>query len=167
MTKATGPLFAVHFRRRREERTDYAKRLALLKSFKPRLVVRKTNKYVIVQIVEFSQKGDKVLASCSSKHLTEYGFAGKCNTPSAYLTGLLVGRMALGKAKEFVLDIGLHAPTKGSLVFAAAKGAFDAGLKTAFSLEKFPSEERMAGAHLGLKEKFTESKTKIMGAAFK
>lgn len=153
----------MHFRRRREERTDYAKRLALLKSSKPRLVVRKTNKYVIVQVVEFTAKGDRVIASATSKDLGKAGFDGKCNTPSAYLTGLVAGRLALArKVKEFVLDIGLHAPTKGSLVFAAAKGAVDAGLSAAFSEEKYPAEARVSGEHIGLKEKFLEAKNKIL-----
>ncbi len=90
MTQAKGPLYQVHFRRRREGRTDYQKRLALLKSHKPRLVVRKTLRTVIAQVVKFSEKGDTVLASADSRMLSEFGYAGKRNTPSAYLTGLLV-----------------------------------------------------------------------------
>ena len=36
-------------RRRIEAKTDYAKRIKLLKSEKPRLVFRRTNKYIIAQ----------------------------------------------------------------------------------------------------------------------
>ncbi|MGM0388528.1 MAG: 50S ribosomal protein L18, partial [Natrinema limicola] len=41
---ATGPRYKVPMRRRREVRTDYHQRLRLLKSGKPRLVARKSNK---------------------------------------------------------------------------------------------------------------------------
>ena len=59
MTRATGPLFDVHFRRRREGRTNYGSRLALLKGKTPRLVIRKLNKGVLVQLVEYSEKGGR------------------------------------------------------------------------------------------------------------
>ncbi len=163
MTQATGPLFQVHFRRRREGRTDYQKRLSLLKSRKPRLVVRKTLRSVIAQVVQFSEKGDLVLARADSKELSDYGFAGKRNTHSAYLTGLLVGKKAAkAGVKDFVLDIGLYAPTKGSLLFACCKGAVDAGLHTAFSIESFPSEARMHGEHVKAKDAVMATKTKIL-----
>jgi len=42
---ATGPRYKVPMRRRREVRTDYHQRLRLLKSGKPRLVARKSNKH--------------------------------------------------------------------------------------------------------------------------
>ena len=47
-------------RRRREHKTNYTKRLILLKGKVPRLVVRKTNKYIILQIIESSHAQDKV-----------------------------------------------------------------------------------------------------------
>lgn len=165
VAKATGPLYAVHFRRRREQKTDYNKRLALLKSGRPRLIVRKTNRYIQVQLAQFNLSGDAVIVNVSSKKLAEFGFPGKNNTPSAYLTGLLAGKIALGKgAKEFVLDIGRHSPTTGSVVFAAAKGAIDAGLKAEYSEEKYPSEERIAGKHISddLQKSFGQAKEKIM-----
>lgn len=153
----------MHFRRRREGRTDYQKRLALLKSHKPRLVVRKTLRAVIAQVIRFTEKGDTVVASADSRQLSDYGFAGKRNTHSAYLTGLLVGKIAAkAGVKDFVLDIGLHAPTKGSLVFAACKGAVDAGLSTRFSPEAFPSEARMMGEHVKQKDAVLAAKQKIL-----
>jgi len=163
MTKAKGPLYQVHFRRRREGRTDYQKRLALLKSHKPRLVVRKTLRSVIAQVVTFTDKGDVVLARADSRMLSDYGYAGKRNTPSAYLTGLLVGKFAAkAGVKEFVLDIGLHAPTKGNILFAACKGAVDAGLKTPFSPDAFPPESRVMGEHVKQKDAVTAAKQKIL-----
>src|SRR3989344_192865 len=89
MAKATGPLYSVHFRRRREGKTDYGKRLALIKSNKPRLVVRKTNRFIIAQVTSWGENGDSTIASATSKALGAFCFAGKANTPSAYLTGLL------------------------------------------------------------------------------
>ncbi|MGB9577466.1 MAG: 50S ribosomal protein L18 [Candidatus Micrarchaeia archaeon] len=165
MTKAKGPLYAVHFRRRREGKTDYGKRLALLKSEKTRLVVRKTNKRIIVQFVNFNEKGDHTITSATSTHLSEYGFPGKCNTPSAYLTGMLAARKAQKKGvKEFILDIGLHSPTKGSVVFAALKGAVDAGLTAPYDESILPPQDRIEGKHLkgGEQNAFAEAKTKIM-----
>ena len=48
-------------RRRREAKTDYKSRLNLLKSGLPRLVIRKTNKFVTGQIIEseIAQDPDK------------------------------------------------------------------------------------------------------------
>ena len=165
MAKATGPLYSVHFRRRREGKTDYGRRLALLKSRLPRLVVRKTNRYLIAQIVAWGEKGDTTLASATSKALEAFGFAGKANTPSAYLTGLLCGTKAKAKGVgEIVFDAGMHAPTKGSVVFAVLKGAVDAGLKASFGEEKMPSDVRMSGTHLGaeMEQKFALAKQKIL-----
>ena len=38
-------------KRRKQGKTNYTKRLILLKGRSPRLVVRKTNKYLIIQIL--------------------------------------------------------------------------------------------------------------------
>ncbi|MFH0836290.1 MAG: 50S ribosomal protein L18 [Candidatus Micrarchaeota archaeon] len=160
MTKATGPLYVTHFRRRRDGKTDYAKRLALLKSGKPRLVVRKSNKFILVQIVDFSFEGDKTIASASSRELKKFAFAGKANAASAFLAGLLAGKRALAKGvKEVVLDIGLHPPSKGAVVFAAQLGAAEAGLKSPFSQDKMPSEEKLKGKDAMA---FEEAKKKLL-----
>ncbi len=116
MARARGIMYLTHFRRRREGETDYAKRLALLKSGKPRMVVRKTNKYVIVQFTKQGERGDNVVATVTSRELKKIGFPGKCNTPSAYLAGLWAAKKARGKGiEEIVLDIGLHAASRGSV----------------------------------------------------
>lgn len=166
MSKATGAIFSVHFRRRMEGRTDYQKRLAHLKSRKIRMIVRKTNKYVIVEFADFDLKGDKVIVSSTSKSLQKIGYPGKCNTPSAYLTGMLCAKLAMAKGvKEAILDIGLHPAVKGSVVFAAAKGAFDAGLPIPFSEDILPSKDRLEGKHLkgDGAAKFSDCVTKIKG----
>jgi len=163
MSKANGPLYAVHFRRRREGVTDFAKRVALLKSGKPRLVIRKSNKYVTVQVVTFSEKGDFTVASATSRQLSKYGFAGKVNTPSAYLTGLLVAAIAKSKGvQQCVADLGRHAATRGGLLYAALKGAVDAGLSIPVDETVFPKQERIEGSHVKGATGFKQAKEKIL-----
>ncbi len=147
---ADGPRYSVPFRRRREGKTDYKLRLGLVRSGKPRAVVRTSNKYVYVQIVEAQPSGDVVRASASSKELAKLGWKGGTgNLPSAYLTGALAGRRALTKGvKEAILDIGLRPSTKGSRLYAALKGLTDAGLEVPHSEETLPSTARLGGAHI-------------------
>ncbi|MEM2282516.1 MAG: 50S ribosomal protein L18 [Candidatus Hadarchaeales archaeon] len=157
-----GPRYRVPFRRRREGKTDYRKRLRLCLSGKPRLVVRLTNRRIICQIIKFDPKGDIVLASADSKELRKFGWKGGANTPAAYLTGLLCGKRALkAGVKETVLDLGLHSPTKGSRIFAALKGALDAGLSIPHDPEVLPPPERISGEHVAeyasqARERFSE-----------
>ncbi len=162
---AKNAVYRVKMRRRREGKTDYRKRLALLKSGKPRAVVRKTLKYIIVQIVDYHEDGDRVLMGVTSKKLKKYGWEGSFkNTPAAYLTGYLAGKMALKKGiKEAVLDIGLQRPVKGSKVFAVLKGMLDAGIEIPHSDNIFPSEERIRGSHISedLIKMFESTKAKM------
>lgn len=146
VAEATGPVYKVAFRRRRKNLTNYAKRLALVKGMVPRMVVRKSSKGVLVHFMEFAQKGDNVLAGAGSSQLKAYGWSPRCNAPTAYLCGLLAGKMAAKKGvKEFNLDIGMYTPSKGAIIFAALKGAIDAGLKTNYS-EEMITEDRISGA---------------------
>ncbi|MEM0447425.1 MAG: 50S ribosomal protein L18, partial [Thermoplasmata archaeon] len=69
-----GPKYHVKFRRRRQNRTDYRKRLSLLKSGLPRAIVRKTLKNTIVQIALYDEIGDRIVASAISKELKRYGW---------------------------------------------------------------------------------------------
>jgi len=143
-------------RRRRESKTNYTKRLILLKSGIPRLVVRKSNKYIILQIVESSQARDKVLHTVNTKELLKLGWpeAKKGSLKSlaaAYLGGLLIGKKALAgtaskdavghNVKNVILDSGLIPSTKGSRVYAAVKGVVDAGLEIPNKEEILPSDE--------------------------
>ena len=142
--------YRVKFRRRREGKTEYRKRLALLKSGLPRMVVRKTNRYIIVQFVETKLDGDRVLAYAFSKELTKYGwpYSGKC-LPAAYLTGLLAGYRALrAGVRRAVLDIGRHPSTRGSRIYASLKGALDAGVEVPHGEEILPDEDRIRGVHI-------------------
>jgi large subunit ribosomal protein L18 len=151
------------FRRKAEGKTDYKRRLHLLLSEKPRLVVRKSLNYIWLQISEYNADGDKILASAHSKELKKLGWKmGCCNIPAAYLTGLLLGKKAAEKkVGECVLDIGLQASIKGSRLYAALKGVVDSGMKVPFSEDILPAEERIKGAHIaGFAKKAKEGKYK-------
>ncbi|VVB65434.1 50S ribosomal protein L18 [Candidatus Gugararchaeum adminiculabundum] len=148
MGRARGPTYSVKFRRRRESLTNYSKRLALVQSETPRLVVRKSNRGVRVQFIEYDAPGDKTIAAADSKALVKMGWPAKCNSPTAYLTAMLAAVRAKKKGiSKFVLDIGLNSPSKGSVVFAALKGALDAGLQ-ANAGEGLFDEKRIRGEHL-------------------
>lgn len=138
------------FRRKREGKTNYRKRLKLITSEKLRMVVRKTNKNVILQLVGFSAEGDKIVVSAHTNELKKYGWKGaKRNLPASYLAGLLFGLKAKkANVNEAVLDTGMHPSIKGSLIYAALKGALDAGLNIPHSDEALPSEERLVGKHI-------------------
>ena len=163
---AHGPLYRVNFRRRREGSTDYRRRLALLKSGEHRVVVRTSNRNVIVQFVEYDEKGDKVVATAEARELTELGYAAAGNnTPSAYLTG----RLAAKRAKEAgvengVLDLGRASPHKGGVIFGALKGVVDGGVEVPHG-DVLPPEERWRGEHLGDQKAaaFAASYEKIVG----
>jgi large subunit ribosomal protein L18 len=147
---AKGPQYNLPFRRRFEGRTHYGKRRKLVSSGIPRLVVRPSNKHLAAQLIEARPSGDHVLASAHSSELKEYGWKGSCgNMPAAYLTGLLAGSRAKTKGlNEAVLDIGLSARGAGSRIFAAAKGALDAGLEIPHDKEVLPPQERIQGKHV-------------------
>jgi large subunit ribosomal protein L18 len=148
---ATGPTYRVPFRRRREGKTNYRSRRALVLSKTPRLIVRLTLKNTILQIAEAEAVGDKIVVSAHSRELAKkYGWLGSGgNVPSAYLTGLLCGYKAMAKGIETVfLDIGLHIPTKGSRIFAALKGVLDAGVEVPHSEDILPDESRISGQHI-------------------
>jgi len=148
MSRAKGPTYIVPFRRRREKVTDYKKRLALVKSGVPRMVVRRSNKHVLIQLVEFQPNGDKVLVSVNSKKLAKFKWASRCNLPTAYLSGFYAGLLAKKAGiKDFVLDIGLVPPIVGGLPFAAQLGAVDAGLESPHG-ENTVDPERLKGAHI-------------------
>ncbi|MFB6469950.1 MAG: 50S ribosomal protein L18 [Vulcanisaeta sp. AZ3] len=142
--------YKVKFRRRSEGKTSYYKRREMIKSGLPRLVVRRSNKYVTAQIIIAKVPGDEVIVSASSKELLDFGWKGSMkNIPSAYLVGLMIGYKALLKGiKKAVLDIGLHRPIKGSRVFAVLKGAVDAGLEVPHGEEILPDEDRLVGKHI-------------------
>src|SRR5512135_1056760 len=98
---ATGPRYFVPFRRRREGKTDYYRRTKLVVADRPRMVVRKTNRHIIIQLVRAEMDGDYTLVTANSKDLLSYGYNGSLsNTPAAYLTGALFAVRALNAEQE-------------------------------------------------------------------
>jgi len=156
----------VALRRRREHKTDYKLRTKLLLANKPRLVIRKTNRYIIAQIVKSEEARDFTIVYTNSKELSKFGWNfGFKNLPAAYLTGFLMAQRAKENIREVIVDLGLQRSTKGSRLYAVIKGAIDGGLKVACSEEMLPSEERIKGIHIKNKEianKVEEIKERIM-----
>jgi large subunit ribosomal protein L18 len=165
---ATNAIYTVKYRRKREGRTHYKKRLELLKSGKTRLVIRRTNTAFIVQFVNYEHDGDKIVCTYNSKKLETLGWNySKKSLPAGYLAGLSAGKEALAKGvREAILDIGLQTPIKGSRVYAVLKGIVDAGLDVPHSPDVFPSEERVGGEHISnakdLPKTFADIKGKLL-----
>ena len=114
--------YQVKYRRRREGKTDYQARRRLIQqdknkyeSKKYRLVVRRTNSRIIVQIIFATIQGDRVLAQADSKELRRFGLeAGFTNYAASYATGLLL-------ARRLLTDLGMSDMYKG---VEAADGEF-------------------------------------------
>ena len=162
------PRYSVKPRRRREGKTDYRKRLGLLRSRKVRIVVRKSLKNTQIQFVEYKEGGDNILVHANSKELINkynWNFS-TSTTPAAYLTGVLAGKKAKDKGiDECILDIGRHPPITGSKLFASVKGVVDAGIVCPYSGEKTPKEDRLLGKHLNkeIATSVNDIKNKIIG----
>ena len=139
----------IPYRRKREGRTDYKKRLHLLLSSKARLTVRMSNSSVSSQIIVFEPKGDKVIAQAHSSALRKLGWKYSLkNYSAAYLVGLLLAKNAksAGVGSELILDTGFATPRKGGKLYALLKGALDGGLSINHgSAEIFPKEEKISG----------------------
>ncbi len=135
-------------KRRRQAKTNYKKRLVLLKGNSPRLVIRKTNRYIILQIIESKHAQDKVLYYVNTKELLKHGWPeskkGSLKSISAaYLGGLLLGKKAKSLKQKIILDTGLIPSTKGSRVYSAVKGFADSGANIKYDEKVMPSEERI------------------------
>jgi len=153
-------------RRRQEAKTNYTKRLILLKGNFPRLVVRKTNKYLILQIIESSHALDKVVYSVNTKELLKHGWpkdkeGSLKSIPAGYLGGLLLGKKAKDLKQEVILDSGLIPNTPGSRVYAVIKGFADSGNKIKFNEKVIPSEEKIKGENTKVKDVFEKVKGEV------
>jgi len=141
-------------RRRLEAKTDYAKRIKLLKSNKPRLVFRKTNRYIIAQYILSESAQDKVSKGISSVELLKYGWpadmAGSLKSITAsYLTGYLMGsKIIKDKMETPIIDFGMIKMIHKTKTFAFLNGIIEAGVKIECSKENFPEKERITGKNL-------------------
>lgn len=157
-------------RRRLENITDYGKRFKLLKGGVPRIVFRKTNKYIIAQYTTSTSAQDKIEIGLTSKELLKYGwpkeFKGSLKSLTAsYLTGLLIGKKIITKKLPTpIIDLGMLRVLHKSKIYAFIKGVIDSGVKLKCKEELFPEEDRIKGKHL--KEDFSKHfniiKSKIM-----
>jgi len=164
---ARGSTYRVPPRRRREGKTDYQARKALVLSGRPRLVARNTLKNAVAQIIVAKPHGDEVVVTAHSRELRKYGWVAPTgNIPAAYLTGLLCGLKA--KAKGFddaILDIGLIAPTKGAKIFATLSGVLDAGVGVPHDETK-TVKNRLEGKHIAAYSKSLKEDSEVQGVTF-
>lgn len=140
----------IPFRRKLSGATDYRFRRRQLASRKPRFVIRRSLKYLTIQVLSYTPTGDHVIVHASSKELKNVGWNfGMKNTPACYLTGIIVGRKAVKKGiREGIIDIGPYTATKGSKLFAAAQGIRDGGVSISLENAILPSLERLSGKHI-------------------
>jgi large subunit ribosomal protein L18 len=146
-----GPTYKVPFRHRREGKTDYRTRLKLLKSDRPRAVVRFSRGRVLVAVTTYDPKGDRIVAAAESAELPKIGYPdhGLVTTPAAYLTGYLAGMRAKAAGHQTaVLDAGIRRPSQGGRLLSALKGLLDAGIEIPHGETGFPKADRLNGTHL-------------------
>ena len=138
--------------RRRESKTDYKARITMLKSNFPRIIFRKTNRYIIGAYVKSKESQDSVTLIVTSKELEKYGWQGYSikNLPACYLTGLLLGKKIINRKedKTVIVDIGLLRNLSKSRIYAFIKGLKDAGVDVKCDEKMFPDEERIKGGHI-------------------
>ena len=156
----------VQKQRRRQNRTDYLKRLKLLKSEKPRIVFRKTNRYMIAQYVESHEAQDKIVFGMDSRELLKYGVDKKVkslkNITVAYLFGFLFGKTIQKKKLETpIVDFGMIQTLHKTKVYAFLKGLIESGVEINCKEEAFPDEERIKGEHLKNKIDFAKVKSAL------
>ena len=138
-------------RRKKEHKTDYLVRMKLLKSNRPRLVFRKTNKYSVIQYVESVAAQDKIVFGVTSKILLNNGWPENLkgslkSIPATYLAGYFVGKKILkDKLETPIVDLGMQRALAKTRIFAFIKGLIDAGVEVPCDEDKFPEEERLLG----------------------
>ncbi|MEX0919981.1 MAG: 50S ribosomal protein L18 [Candidatus Pacearchaeota archaeon] len=156
-------------RRRSEGKTNYLRRIKLLKSGSPRVVFRKTNRYIISQYITSKEAKDKIEYGITSKDLFNHGWPKKLegslkSLPASYLTGFLMGKEIQKKKSDTpVADLGMTRIIKGNKFFAFLKGLKDSGLDIKCDEKDFPTEDRIKGKHLkeDFSKTFDEIKNKI------
>lgn len=152
-------------RRRRENKTDYLKRIKLLKSNIPRIVFRKTNKYLIAQYVESKDAQDKIKIGLNSRDLFKYGWPEKFkgslkSIPASYLIGFLMAKkISKDKLKKPIIDFGMIRALHKTKIYGFVKGLIDGGIDISDKKDIFPEEDRIKGKNL--KKDFSDEFEKI------
>jgi len=136
-------------RRRKEGKTDYLKRIKLLKSESPRIVFRKTNKYLIAQYIISKEAQDEIKFGLTTKKLLEYGWpkealGGLKSLSASYLLGFLMGhKITKGKLTTPIIDFGMLRTIHKTKLYAFIKGLLDADIKIKYQEKTLPEEERL------------------------
>ena len=155
--------YSTILRRLREEKTNYKKRKLVLMSRREFVTVQISNENTLVQIHKPELTGDKVVSYAHSRFLLKKGWKGsRKNVPAAYLTGYLAGKKALLQGTNGVI---LYSGTRRytQRMAAALKGVIDAGLQVPADTESLPSQERINGDHLKIKNDVATIKSAIDG----
>jgi len=148
-------------KRRKKCQTDYSKRIKLLQSGIPRIVFRRTNRYIIAQYVTSKEALDSIVVGISSKMLLNYGWPKEKegslkSTPASYLTGFLLGKKIKdGKLETPICDSGGIRNIRKNRFFSFLNGLQDSGVGIKCDKEFFPTEDRIKGKHL--KEDFSKT----------
>ncbi len=134
-------------KRRQEGKTDYKARMHLLKSEQPRVVFRKSNRYLFGQIVVSEIAQDKVIIGANTKELLSNGWpknlSGSLKSlPASYLMGYMLAKKSK-EIKEGILDIGLLRHVAKSRVYAFVKGLKDGGFEISCSDDALPDEKML------------------------
>ena len=149
---AHGKSQRLRFKRRRNGKTDYRRRLRMLRGGVPRAIVRVSNTQVVCQLAQFDPEGARIVASVSGSNLTTYGWPAGASTksiPACYVAGYALGKSALSAGHDSaILDIGLAASSPGNRIFSALRGMVDAGLDVPYGEGVLPSDDRINGAHI-------------------
>lgn len=149
---AHGKSQRLRFKRRRNGKTDYRRRLRMLRGGTPRAIVRVSNTQVVCQLAQFDPEGDRIIASVSGNNLAAYGWPAGASTksvPACYVAGYALGKSALSAGYDSaILDIGLAASSPGNRIFAALRGMVDAGLDVPHGEGVLPSDDRVNGTHI-------------------
>jgi large subunit ribosomal protein L18 len=154
-------------RRRKENKTDYLKRLKLLKGEKPRIVFRKTNRFIISEYITSKEAQDRVVFGFDSRKLNEYGWPKDAqgslkSTTASYLIGYLTGKSIIKQKLDTpILDAGMNQAIHKNKIYSFIKGLIDSGIKINCEKEFFPEDSRIKGQHLKNKIPFEEIKSKI------
>ena len=103
-----------------------------------------------MQIITFKSNGDHVVVSAHTTELAKHGWKGGTdNISAAYLCGMLLAHKAKQhKITAAVPDLGMYPSVKGSKLYAALKGAVDAGLKIPLDNAIAPDAKRIRGEHI-------------------
>jgi len=155
-------------RRRKENKTDYKKRRNMLKGKIPRVVFRKTNKYLIAQYIASIEAQDHIKIGTNSKQLLKHGWPKEGenslkSTPASYLLGILIGKEIQKRKLDVpIIDFGLQRVLKKTKMHAFIKGLIDSGLAIKIKKGFFPNEDRLQGKHMKIKINIEDIKSNIL-----